>query len=107
MGVILNALLLDIPESLATPRLELRATRAGMGAAVNAAVLESRGMLKPWMPWAQEPQSLAAAEEHCREMQAKWHAREMLDFCFHGILRQARRDNAGELCDACVYARTF
>lgn len=83
MGVILQALLLDIPESLATPRLALRATRAGMGPVVNAAVLESLGMLKPWMPWAQAPQALEAAEEHCRDMQAKWHAREMLDFCFH------------------------
>lgn len=83
MGVILQALFLDIPESLATPRLVLRATRAGMGPVVNAAVLESHGLLKPWMPWAQEPQGLEAAEEHCREMQAKWHAREMLDFCFH------------------------
>ena len=83
MGVILQALLLDIPEALESPRLTLRATRAGMGGVVNAAVLESFGMLKPWMPWAQEPQSLEAAEEHCRDMQAKWHAREVLDFCFH------------------------
>jgi RimJ/RimL family protein N-acetyltransferase len=83
VGVILQALLLDIPESIATPRLVLRATRAGMGAVVNAAVLESHGLLKPWMPWAHDPQSLEAAEEHCREMQAKWHSREVLDFCFH------------------------
>ena len=189
MGVILQALLLDIPESLATPRLVLRATRAGMGATVNAAVLESHGMLAPWMPWAREPQALEAAEEHCRDMQAKWHSREMLDFCFHrredgefvgkgglhtidwrvpkleigywirtscagrgyateatlalvdfarghlrahrleitsdaanaasrrvaekagfvleGIRRQSRRNNAGALCDSCMYARIF
>ena len=83
MGFVLQALLLDIPESIATPRLELRATRAGMGAMVNAAVLESHGLLKPWMPWAQDRQTLEAAEEHCRHAQAQWHAREMLDFCFH------------------------
>jgi RimJ/RimL family protein N-acetyltransferase len=82
VGVILQALLLDIPEVLESPRLTLRATRAGMGAAVNAAVLESFGLLKPWMPWSAEPQTLDASEEHCRDMQAKWHAREMLDFCF-------------------------
>jgi RimJ/RimL family protein N-acetyltransferase len=83
VGVILQALLLDIPESIASPRLVLRATRAAMAPAVNAAVLESHGLLKPWMPWAQEPQSLEAAETHCREMEAKWHAREILDFCIH------------------------
>jgi ribosomal-protein-serine acetyltransferase len=83
VGVILQALLLDIPESIDTARLVLRATRGGMGAQVHAAVLESHGLLKPWMPWAQEPQDLAAAEEHCRDMEAKWRAREILDFCFH------------------------
>lgn len=82
VGVILNALLLDIPEVVDTPRLELRATRAGHGAPANAALLESHAELKPWMPWAVEPQSLAATEEHCRRMQARWHAREELDFCF-------------------------
>ena len=83
MGVILQALLLDLPESLSTQRLALRATRAGMGAAVDEAVLESRAELAPWMPWAREARDEGAGEEHCRDMQAKWHAREVLDFCIH------------------------
>jgi RimJ/RimL family protein N-acetyltransferase len=83
VGVILQALLLDVPESISTQRLALRATRAGMGRAVNEAVRESHAQLEPWMPWAREAQTLEASEEHCREMQAKWHAREVLDFCFH------------------------
>ncbi len=82
MGVILHALLLDIPEALETARLGLRATRAGYGAQTNAALLESHPQLSPWMPWAVEPQTLAVSEEHCRRMQARWHAREELDFCF-------------------------
>lgn len=32
---------------------------------------------------------------------------EKCGFTLEGILRQARRDNAGELSDACVYARVF
>lgn len=82
MTVILHALLLDIPEELRTERLVLRATRAGQGAVVNKAVAESFGELKSWMPWSQRAQSLEDSEAHCREAQAKWHSREMLDFCF-------------------------
>lgn len=188
MAVILQALLLDIPEELRTERLVLRATRTGQGAAVNEAVSESFHELKPWMPWSQQAQSLQDSEKHCREAQAKWHSREMLDFCFfrasdgqlvgkgglhtidwaipkfevgywvrsscarqgigteatlalvdlasklgarrleitsdarnapsrrvaeksgfvlEGILRQSRRDSAGELTDSCMYARLF
>jgi ribosomal-protein-serine acetyltransferase len=80
--VILHALLLEIPEKLETERLTLVATRAGMGAAVNEGVLESFGELKSWMPWAQQAQTLEDSEKHCREAQAKWHSREMIDFCF-------------------------
>jgi len=32
---------------------------------------------------------------------------EKCGFVLEGILKQARRDNAGELVDACVYAKTF
>jgi RimJ/RimL family protein N-acetyltransferase len=187
--VILHALLLDLPEELASARLALRATRAGDGSVANAAFVESHAELKPWMPWAKEVQSVEQSEQHCRDMQAKWHARETLDFCFfarddgrfvgkgglhtidwsipkfeigywirtaaarrglateatralaefarerlgarrleitadarnaasrrvaeksgfelEGVLRQARRDNAGGLSDVCMYARTF
>jgi RimJ/RimL family protein N-acetyltransferase len=186
--VILHALLLDVPEELRTERLVLRATRSGRGAVVNEAVAESFPELKSWMPWSQQAQSLEDSEKHCREAQAKWHSREMLDFCFfrasdgqlvgkgglhsidwqipkfeigywirsscarrgiateataalvdlarqlgakrveitsdarnaasrrvaeksgfvlEGILRQSRRDTAGELADSCMYARLF
>ena len=82
MTVILHALLLEIPEKLESERLTLAASRAGQGAVVNEAVLESMARLKPWMPWAQEPPTLEDSEKVCREAQAKWIARETLDFCF-------------------------
>jgi RimJ/RimL family protein N-acetyltransferase len=82
VAVILHALLLDIPEELESERLILAATRAGHGAAVNEAVAESFADLKRWMPWAQRAQSPEDSEKHCREAQAKWHSREMIDFCF-------------------------
>ena len=83
MGVILQALLLDVPEAIDTSRLALRATRAGEGAQINAAFAESSEELRPWMPWARNPMTVEQSEEHCRTMQARWHAREELDFCFY------------------------
>jgi RimJ/RimL family protein N-acetyltransferase len=82
VGVILQALLLDVPETVETARLVLRATRAGDGRETNTALEESRGELRAWMPWARDTQSLEDSEQHCRAMQARWHAREELDFCF-------------------------
>lgn len=82
MTVILHALLLDIPEEIETARLVLRAARAGQGAAVNDAVVESHAELKEWMPWAQKVQSVEESEVNCREAQSKWLSRQMLDFCF-------------------------
>ena len=69
-----QALLLDVPEALDTPRLALRATRAGAGAQINAAFVESRDELRPWMPWARNPMTVEQSEEHCRTMLARWHA---------------------------------
>ncbi len=83
MGVILHALLLDVPEAVETPRLTLRASHAGAGALIHEALDESREALRPWMPWAREPLSVEQSEEHCRRMRARWHAREELDFCFY------------------------
>jgi RimJ/RimL family protein N-acetyltransferase len=79
--VILHALLLNIPEVVETERLALRATRAGQGAPILEAVAESYDELRRWMPWSKETQTAESTEGHCREMQAKWHAREELDFC--------------------------
>lgn len=82
MGVLLSALLLDVPERLETRRLAMHATRSGHGVLIHEAFMESHADLRPWLPWAVERQSLEQAERHCREMQARWHAREEIDFLF-------------------------
>ena len=82
MAGILQPLLLDVPERHETARLELRATRAGDGVSVLEAIEESRVELERWMPWASATKSAEDTERHAREMQGKWHAREVLDFCF-------------------------
>jgi RimJ/RimL family protein N-acetyltransferase len=83
MASLLEALLLEVPEVLETERLRLVATRAGFGALVNEAVVESHPQLKPWMPWAGRLHTPEESERHCRETHSKWHSREMLDYCFH------------------------
>ena len=83
MTAILEALLINVPETIEAERLVLRATRAGMGAVVAQAVRESGRDLARWMAWAPEARKDADSERHCREMQLKWHAREELDYCFH------------------------
>jgi RimJ/RimL family protein N-acetyltransferase len=82
MATLADALLLEIPETHETPRLRLVATRAGFGPAIHEAVVESHPQLQRWMPWAKSLQSADDSERHCRETVAKWHLREMLDFCF-------------------------
>ena len=93
MGAILQALLLDIPETIETERLLLVATRPGRGDEIQAAVAESLAELAPWMPWAREPRDAASSERHCGEMQARWQAREELDFC---ILRRGDGELVGK-----------
>lgn len=82
VSVILSALLLEIPERLETERLEIAAVRAGQGVLVNQAVLDSYSELAQWMPWAVARPTVEQSEANCREAQAKWHARQILDFCF-------------------------
>lgn len=83
MSGVLKPLLLDVPETHETARLVLRATRAGGGEAIAHAVEESRAELEQWMPWAKSTRSADDTERHCRDMEAKWNAREVLDFCFY------------------------
>ena len=80
MAELLHALLLDIPEVLETERLVLRAAHTGQGAALHEAMVESFAQLRPWMPRAKVMQTPEQSEAYARESQAKWLARETLDF---------------------------
>lgn len=82
MSALLKALLLEIPDHIATERLVLKAPAPGRGREIHLAVMESMEQLRPWMPWAKADHAEEDSERHCREMLARWHAREELDFCF-------------------------
>ena len=65
-------MLIDWPPLLQSERLLLRAPRAGDGAALNEAVVQSLDELKPWMPWAQKVPSRKESELTCRQMAARF-----------------------------------
>ena len=78
-----KALLLEIPGQIETDRLLLRVPRAGDGAAVHAAVVETLPLLRAFpasLPWAMYPPSVDASESWCREGAAAFLLRKDLPF---------------------------
>lgn len=68
----MDPVLLDVPQSLESKRLLIRAPRPGDGAVVNAGILESFARLHEWMPWASERPSVEETEKVMRESVARW-----------------------------------
>jgi|SRR5712671_1391815 len=78
-----DPVLLDLPMSLETERLELRPPRAGDGLVVHEAVAESLPQLRRFLaslPWVAAEQSPEASEIFCRTAQANFLARKDLPF---------------------------
>ncbi len=73
-----NPILLDFPAEFESERLIIRAPRPGDGAAMHAAVMESRDDLRPWLPWAENPADAVGYEALCRRKYAEWMLREDL-----------------------------
>ena len=74
----MEPLLEDVPERIETERLILRIPNGRDAPALNAAVCESLGDLRVFMPWAQTAPSLAQSQAECRRMQAKFLLRDDL-----------------------------
>lgn len=76
-------ILLELPDSLQSERLELRPPRAGDGALLCAAVSESLTALRRFVasvPWAAAEPSVEASETYCRQAQASFLTRSDLPF---------------------------
>jgi RimJ/RimL family protein N-acetyltransferase len=71
-------ILRDFSDAFESERLLIRAPRPGDGAAVHAAIVESLDELRPWMPWAHEPQSVDVSEAYAREARASFDSRREL-----------------------------
>ena len=80
-------LLIEVPDRLETPRLLLLAPRAGLGPALNRAVLDAQAHLKPWMPWAHETPTVEQSEAIARRMAVRFLEREQL--AYHVFERDA------------------
>lgn len=68
----------DVPQQLDTERLILRCPRAGDGAAVHEAVVESLPQLREFgasLPWAMAEPSIDSSEVFCRQGEADYLAR--------------------------------
>ncbi len=79
----LDPLLIDLPESIDTERLQLRPPRTGDGALLYAAIAESLPELRRFLaslPWVATEQSVEASERYCRNAQANFLARKDLPF---------------------------
>jgi RimJ/RimL family protein N-acetyltransferase len=68
----IDPLMIELPEVLPSARLLLRAPRAGDGAALNEAMVESLESLKPWMPWAQTLSTPEQSELTCRQLAVRF-----------------------------------
>jgi ribosomal-protein-serine acetyltransferase len=71
-----NPVLLEIPNSFETARLMIRVPRPGDGQLVYEAVQESLPELKPWLPWAQRPQTVDGIETLLRRDAGRFILRE-------------------------------
>lgn len=79
-SAVANPLLLDLPDELIGPRVVARRYRDGDGAAVAAAVAESRDRLVAAnMPWVKEWDDPDQGAIFVRRSQAKWASREDLN----------------------------
>lgn len=96
-----NPILLDIPEQFETERLILRIPGDDNAEAMNAAIRESQGELRPWMPWAKEPQTLPQTVAYIRRAQGQFMLRTDFAYCL------LRKDDGYYLGNCGVHARDW
>lgn len=75
MASVDRPLLLDLPDQFTTERLLIRVPRAGDGAAIHAAVMESLDALRPWMDWVHPIPTPLDSEVFARQGAAHFAAR--------------------------------
>lgn len=76
----MNPILLDIPEIIKTDRLELLVPKAGMGKAVQKAILDGYDDNIKWLGWEQTPPTIDQVEAECREDHAQFILRKLIRY---------------------------
>ena len=89
----MQPVLVDLPETIETERLVLRCPRAGDGAALNAAILETLEPLRRFMAWAATPPSLEDSEVYVRGAAATFLTRANLPFL---MIRRGTQEVVGQ-----------
>ncbi len=87
----IDPVLIEVPEKVETDRLVLLAPRAGVGPALNEAVIETLEQLQPWMPWAQQAPTIDETEGVVRRQLAAFILRQDLPFQIYSREPQGRR----------------
>jgi ribosomal-protein-serine acetyltransferase len=70
--------LIELPAELRGDRVVLRPVRPMDAEAIFAAINESRGHLRPWMPWVDNHRTVDDTREYCVRTAARWLLREDL-----------------------------
>lgn len=86
-----DPVLIEVPEKIETERLLIAAPRAGVGPALNEAVVETMDQLQRWMPWAQQVPSIDETEAVVRRQVAAFVLRDDLPFQIYSREQQGRR----------------
>lgn len=81
--MLIDPVLMEIETSFESERMLLRAPRAGDGAAIYEATIESLAELRPWMPWVHDELSADVSEKSVRRSMAQWILREDMRFSMH------------------------
>ncbi|MDT9001308.1 GNAT family protein [Paucibacter sp. APW11] len=89
-----DPVLIKVAEEIETERLMLAMPRAGLGQALNAAVIESLDALRPWAVWAQKPPTIEESEAVVRQVHADFILRKELRYYFY---RKTEDGRAGRL----------
>jgi RimJ/RimL family protein N-acetyltransferase len=76
--LLVDPVLLDLPDAFESERLLIRAPRVGDGLAVYEATVESVESLWPWIPWGRQEHSADRSEANVRRSIAAWILREDL-----------------------------
>ena len=78
--MVINPLIVDIPQKIYTPCLLLRAPQTGDGVMLNQAITESFSVLSQWMDWATHVPTLEESELYVRTSCNDWIMRKNLPF---------------------------
>jgi len=92
----MNKILIDLPETIDTPRLILQMPKAGFGEKLNAAISDGYEDYVRWLNWSATPPTAEAVEEECRKHMAEFILR---DFIRYLIIDKA----TSEVIGRCAY----